>query len=119
MENLITITLDGIRIRAHHGVMPQERDVGNDFEVGVCLSIHADRAVCDDDLDGTIDYSAIADIVNKEMSVPSKLLEHVAGRIRNALLCAFPEIVSGYVKITKLRPPIPGFTGSASVSLQF
>ena len=37
MSMKATIVIDGLRIRARHGVLPQERVVGNEFEVSLSL----------------------------------------------------------------------------------
>ena len=76
-----SITLNKMLFYAHHGVAAQERAVGNRFEV--TLTVHCDmqHAIESDDLSGTTHYAEIYDIVNSEISVLSKLLEHVACRI--------------------------------------
>ena len=39
------------------------------------------------------------------MAVPSKLLEHVAHRIIEAVKRNFPTVTGGEITISKLRPP--------------
>lgn len=101
-----SIELKGLRFRANHGVLPQETLVGNDFEVDVRLDFDASRAMLDDDLHATLNYAALADIVSAEMAVTSKLIEHVAGRIRRSLISAFPAATGGRVSVAKLAPPV-------------
>lgn len=114
-----TITLDRMRFYARHGVMEQERVTGNLFEVSVCVDYPFEKAMNDDELSGTLDYGEVYEIVRREMMIPSKLLEHVAGRIKSALENRFPEIAGGSVVVAKLRPPIPGATASASVRIEW
>ena len=93
-----TIELEKMRFYARHGVFPQERAVGNWFEVSVSLTYEADADMApDDNLAGTINYARVAEIVTHEMAIPSQLLETVALRIRRPLLDAFassPSAVS-------------------------
>lgn len=111
----MTITVDALRFYARHGVGAQERAVGNDFEVSVEIEI---PPVYTDELTDTVSYADIVDIVKTEMAQPSKLIEHVAARIRDALLRRFPTIRSGRVRVAKLTPPIPGAQmASAAVTL--
>ena len=42
------------------------------------------------------------------MSIPSKLLEHIAGRIYNKISTQYPEIISLEVSVAKLNPPVDG-----------
>lgn len=108
-----------MQFHAFHGVMEQERTVGNRFSVTVKLRYPFSRAMDSDELDGTLNYAEVYDVVKGEMAVPSKLLEHVAGRIRKALLLRFPEIGGGYVKIVKKAPPIAGILGAAAVEIEW
>ncbi|MBR1733363.1 MAG: dihydroneopterin aldolase [Alloprevotella sp.] len=105
----LTVRLRNIRLRAFHGCLPQERTVGNDYEVSATLDVTgAEAAVERDELCGTVDYAAVYALIREEMGVPSQLLEHVCGRIVRRLLEAFPQVERATVTVTKLRPPIPG-----------
>lgn len=65
-------------------------------------------------------YADIAAIIGEEMAVPSDLIEHVAARIRAAIIGRFPAVTGGSVTVAKIKPPIPGVQlGSASVSLRW
>lgn len=121
-----TIELEKMRFYARHGVFPQERAVGNWFEVSVSLTYEADAdMVPDDSLDGTINYAGVAEVVMHEMAIPSQLLETVALRIRCALLDAFasstdaPVITAGKVRVAKVTPPLGLPVASASATLQW
>lgn len=111
------ITLEKMRFFARHGVMQQERATGNWFEVSARLEYPFEQAMADDNLSGTLDYGAAYETIRQEMAIPSKLLEHVAGRIKSALERQFPEIAGGEITVAKLHPPIPGATGPASVTV--
>lgn len=127
-----TIELEKMRFYARHGVFPQERAVGNWFEVSVSLTYETDaETASDDNLAGTIDYARVAEIVTHEMAVPSQLLETVALRIRRALLDAFaasapaattdasPIITSGSIRVAKITPPLGLPLASASATLRW
>ena len=53
------------------------------------------------------------------MAEPSALLEHVAGRIRQALVEAYPAIESGRISVAKLAPPLAAELSSARFILEF
>ncbi|MCM1483082.1 MAG: dihydroneopterin aldolase [Muribaculaceae bacterium] len=114
---LITIDIDRLLIHAYHGVLRQEREVGNMFEVSVSLRYPAMEAVETDRLDATLNYAEAVEVIREVMAVPSQLLEHVAGRIRQALCMRFPLIKGGSVKVAKLNPPISAQLGSVSVTI--
>ena len=107
MESIV-IEINGLAVRARHGVFPQERAVGNDFEVDLRIEYPAREAVDHDRLDATLNYAEAAAVVREVMSVPSQLLENVCGRLRVALMERFPAIIAGRVRVAKLNPPIAG-----------
>lgn len=102
------ITLRGLTFFAFHGVLPEERQQGNRFVVDLVLEADISRAVCTDNLDDTVNYAEVYEVVRREMAVPSQLLEHVCGRIATALLDAFAPLQRVRVSVTKRNPPIEG-----------
>ncbi len=115
-----TIEIDRLRVWARHGVMEQERVVGNEFEVSVRFDYPpALKAVESDSVEDTLNYATLIDIIMKVMSEPSRLLEHVAGRIKDAVQEKFPEISAGKITVSKLAPPVSAQIAAASFSLEF
>jgi dihydroneopterin aldolase len=113
------ITLTNVRFRALHGVLPQERRVGGDYLLTLRVGFDVSRAVQSDDVADTLDYAAVYRLVNSEMAVPSQLLEHVAGRIVQALLRQFPVISSIDLWLTKVTPPMGADCDGAGVELHW
>ena len=68
-----------------------------------------------DSLEDTISYATLYELVAGEMRIPSKLLEHVAGRIANAIISVYPEISSIDLEIVKQNPPMGADCAGASV----
>jgi len=101
-----TITLDSLRFYAYHGAEPQEAIVGAWYTVDISITADATLAILNDNLNGTINYAKVTDIIKQQMQIRSALLEHVAGRIANALLNGFPAINSLTVKVCKQNPPV-------------
>ena len=58
--------------------------VGNTFIVDLILTAPLENAVWSDDLSDTINYATVYETVKAEMAIPSRLLEHAAGRILKA-----------------------------------
>lgn len=120
METAVaTITLNRMQFFARHGVGEQERVVGNRFEVTLSVRCDVAGAVAADALEGTVDYSALYAVVEREMAIPSALLEHVAGRIAAAVKREFARVLSGEVTVTKLTPPFKCQLAGVSVTLAF
>ena len=115
-----TITLDNLRFYAYHGVDPQEAIVGAWYTVTVSMKADVTPAIQNDDLNATINYAKVADVIKAQMQIRSALLEHVAGRIAQSLLNGFPTLQSVTVTVSKENPPIgipcssSGFTITAT-----
>ena len=101
-----TITLDSLRFYAYHGAEPQEAIVGAWYTVDITIKTDATDAVLNDNLSGTINYAKVTEIIKKQMQIRSALLEHVAGRIANAILEGFPAVESVIITISKVNPPV-------------
>ena len=112
---IFTISLDHVRFYARIGVDPQERKVGNEFEVSASIEFEA-SGFQDETLDTSLSYADIYDIVRVEMEKEWQLLESVARsigmKIKNLRVLDFIRIE---VEITKIAPPLSGFAGSATV----
>jgi dihydroneopterin aldolase len=91
---------------AYHGHWSEERIVGQYFYVDVDVDTAMNRAAETDNLDDTVNYQEIYDIVKREMAVPSNLLEHVAGRIIRSLKAELSAINRVEVRIRKNNPPL-------------
>ena len=111
------IYLRNVRFHAFHGVLPQEGIVGNDYLVNLLLDYDFSSAMKTDDLQGTLNYAEVYQKIREEMAVPSKLLEHVAGRIAHRLFSDFPEIQKLQLSITKVNPPMGADSDGAGVEV--
>lgn len=111
------IYLRNVCFHAFHGVLPQEGIVGNDYLVNLVLDYDFSSAMKTDDLQGTLNYAEVYQKVREEMAVPSKLLEHVAGRIAHRLFSDFPEIQKLQLSITKVNPPMGADSDGAGVEV--
>lgn len=111
------IYLRNVRFHAFHGVLPQEGIVGNDYLVNLVVDYDFSSAMKTDDLQETLNYAEVYQKVREEMAVPSKLLEHVAGRIAHRLFSDFPEIQKLQLSITKVNPPMGADSDGAGVEV--
>lgn len=114
-----TIFLKNLRFHAYHGVMEQERVVGNDYVVNVRMEVPVDEALKSDRVEDTVSYAEVFEIVRREMAVPSQLIEHVAGRMAHALEEVFPQTESVTITIIKVNPPMGADSDGAGVELTF
>ena len=119
ISNIGIIELDEMRFWAYHGCMPDEKAKGNLFLVDFRGEMDLTKAASSDALADTVNYGEIYQIVKAQMSQPSDLLEHVAGRIIKALSENFPEFVKFSVRVSKRKPPVDGHVQWSRVTLYF
>lgn len=110
----MTIELNSLRFFGKHGLYAEEEKVGNEFEVDVTITFAAPDAPITE-LDQTVNYVAVYQIVEAELNNPKDLLETSAMRICHQLQQVFAQIMEATVAIKKLGPPIPHFTGTVGV----
>lgn len=112
------ILLDNLRFFAHHGVGEQETLVGNEFSVSLKLKVDIRHAMQTDNVADTVSYADIYEAVKAEMDIPSKLLEHVAGRIVHRLFHDFPQIEETSLKLSKRNPPMGADIEAAGIEMR-
>jgi len=101
------IEVNGIRVYAYHGCLTEEGRIGGHYQVDVTITGDFGKAERTDKLKDTVDYARVTAIVKEQMAERSKLIEHVARRIINALTAEW----SGFhwrVRLTKEHPPVAG-----------
>lgn len=105
-------------MHAFHGVYEQERVVGNDYVVNVCVDYPLEKACQSDDVNDTLNYASLVDIVKLEMNIPSNLLEHVAGRIIDAVFAKYDEAEAVEIDIRKIGAPMSADFDGAGIKVK-
>jgi dihydroneopterin aldolase len=112
------IELRGLRVLALCGVLREERERRQPFEIDVDVEANLSDAGRTDDLDDTIDYGRLcADIEVVADKEQFGLLERFAQRVAEVVL-ADPKVDAVTVSIRKLRPPVPQHLESSGVRIR-
>jgi dihydroneopterin aldolase len=115
MDKLI---LEGLEFYAYHGYFPEEQKIGGNYCVYLEAGTDLRKAVASDLLEDTPDYGKLYELVQTEMATPSKLIEHLAGRIIARIFEVFRTIDYVKIRISKLNPPLSGKAYAATVELE-
>ncbi|BAZ44067.1 dihydroneopterin aldolase [Chondrocystis sp. NIES-4102] len=112
-----SIQVDGIRAYGYVGYLPEERMLGQWFEVNLTLWVDLQLAGETDNLEDTVDYRSAIAIV-KELVTTSKcaLIETLVNAIAEQLL-NLEKVSQVRVKLSKLAAPIPDFGGKISLDI--
>lgn len=118
-----TLALNELEIYAYHGYYAIENKIGGRYLVSLAMDICLlDAEEITDNLNDIINYEQVYQVIQEQMAIPAKLIEHVGFRIFDqALKLARPKLhIEGMrLKLEKLNPPFPCQTKSASVCLRY
>jgi len=111
------ISLENMEFHAFHGCLEHEQTLGNTFIVNIDMELDTKLAGNTDNLEHTLNYQLVYDVVKAQMEIPSKLIECVAQRILDNILRSFPQIEALNVRLSKLNPPLGGKVESVKIEL--
>lgn len=100
------ITLTGLTAYGYHGVLPEEKERGQEFSVDLRLEVALDRAAVSDDLRHTVNYAEVAADAVAVITGPAQdLIESVAGQIAQRVLTR-PLVEAVEVTLHKPHAPV-------------
>jgi len=111
------ITVEGIRVFAHHGHLPEEAVLGGHFIVNVWVEADTTEVEKTDDLNDTVDYVKIIEIVKYQMAIRADMIEVPAKRIVDAIL-TLNKVHKVTVEVEKVLPPINATFDKISVTTE-
>lgn len=101
------IEINGLELFAHHGVLPEERRLGQRFLLDLRITPSREEGAETDSIDDTVDY---ADVIERVVEVfterPYALLEAVSAQIARVVLLEF-AVDKVRVRVRKPEPPLP------------
>ncbi len=113
---MLSIHLHQLQIHAYHGLYEEEKVLGNDFVVDLTVG-YQPASLPIIEIEETINYVSLYELVQKHMQNATPLLETVVSNIALAILAQFSLAEEVNIAIRKSYPPIAGFIGATGVSL--
>lgn len=112
------IRIIGIKGYGYHGVLDSERANGQDFFVDVELEVDLGSASKSDDVQDTVNYAEVTNLVFTEITTnPVNLLEKLAGRIAHKIKFNFPQTQRVTVTVHKPQAPVSAQVSDISVTI--
>lgn len=116
MNDQITIT--GLEVIAHHGVLETERRHGQLFVVDLVLELDTVAAAAEDRLELSVDYGVVAQQVHDAVAGdPVDLIETLAQRVADVCL-RFPVVGSARVTVHKPAAPLAVAFSDVAVTIE-
>ena len=112
-----SIQVSGIRAYGYVGYLPEERVLGQWFEVDLTLWVDLAPAGKSDDIADTLDYREAIAIVKEQITTAKfdlveKLVEAIADKI-----LALEKVEQVRVELSKPAAPIPEFSGRITLDI--
>lgn len=107
--------IEDIRLHAYHGCLEEEGRIGGKYRIDIKAVADLDGCADSDDLNKTVDYVVVYNLVKEEMAIRSKLIETVAKRIALKLQTRYSWVSEWEVSLTKFNPPVEGSLGQSRV----
>lgn len=102
------IELKGLKVHAHHGVLPHETQHGQSFSLDITCWLDFADAAAGDDLTKTINYAELAQLAHHiAAGTPRQLIETVASEIADAAIARYDVLHAVEVTVHKPHAPIP------------
>ena len=103
------IFVEGLEFKGYHGVYEEERRDGRQLKIDLAVEVEEETSAKSDELEETLDYRRLAEIVTEVVEGPSRyLVEKLAGEILARTLEQYPEVQEATVRVRKKAPDVVG-----------
>lgn len=113
------IIMENMGFYGYHGVLQEEKTLGQKFFVDASLFLPLKEAGETDDLNFSVNYGEVYETI-KEIVTFEKfdLLEGLADRICSKVLSSYPLVQKIRIKIKKPEAPVPGIFDYFGVEIE-
>jgi len=114
---MVSIELQDVHIYAYHGLQDGEQKTGSEYVVNLAVT-YPENDHSFDNLQNTIDYVELFEIVKQRMNVATPLLEKLADGIIRKIKHQYSFICEIQLSVYKLQAPIENFRGRVGVTIK-
>ncbi len=101
------IIIKGLKVYAHHGVNPEEKEFGQNFILDITAFLDLSAPRLSDNLEETVNYAKIVKTVTAVFTAQiDDLIERAAYRVARAILEGFEKVDSVTVLLKKPEAPV-------------
>lgn len=113
------IIMENMGFYGYHGVLPEEKTLGQKFFVDASLYLPLKNAGETDDLNDSVNYKEVYELI-KEIVTNQKfdLLEGLAEKICGEIFAVYPAIQKLRIKVKKPEAPVSGLFDYFGVEIE-
>ncbi|MFP4600934.1 MAG: dihydroneopterin aldolase [Persicimonas sp.] len=113
------IFVEKLEFLGYHGVYAEERRDGRRFRVDLSVELAEPAGARSDEIDGTVDYRGLAEVVlSVGVDESYRLIERMGDEILSRLFERFPSVDSAELTIRKYATGVPGSPETVGIQLQ-
>lgn len=112
------IKLTNIRTYSYHGCLTEEAAIGSDYRVDLEIKTELRKSALSDQLEDTVDYVFLNQVVKEEMAIRAQLLEQVAHRIIVRVFKESAAVSRILIRVSKINPPIGGDVEMVTIEME-
>jgi dihydroneopterin aldolase len=113
------VVISQLELHAYHGWHPHEGEFGQPYTIDLELLTDLTLPAGSDHLSDALDYGIIVATTRRIFTEKRhKLVESAGVELAKGLLVQFPEVDEVFVRVLKLKPPIPERIAAAGVELR-
>ena len=112
------IKLTNIRTYSYHGCLAEEAAIGSDYRVDIEIKTDLRKSAISDQLEDTVDYVFLNQVVKEEMAIRAQLLEQVAHRIIVRIFKESAAVSCILIRVSKINPPIGGDVEMVTIEME-
>lgn len=119
MSMMAKVLVHELDVHAYHGWHAYEGEFGQAFSVDIELEVDIEQAATTDHLQHAVDYGKVVGETRRLfVERRYKLVEAAAAALAEDLLREFPAANAVFVRVRKLKPPIPERLSAVGVELR-
>lgn len=112
------INIDDLEVYAYHGVLNEEKTLGQKFLISAEMVLNHTSTTYSDDIDQSVNYADVCDlIVRVTQEVQFNLIETLAETLAERILLEYYKIRSIKINVAKPSAPIPAHFSKVSVEV--
>jgi 7,8-dihydroneopterin aldolase/epimerase/oxygenase len=115
----VILRIDRLALHARHGVLPEERTLGQRFFLDMVVTAEIGDALASDKIDDSVNYSALIEAASLTFTDTAfNLIEAAAAAVADDLLKLFPKVAAVQVTVHKPAAPVKAFVADISATVE-
>jgi dihydroneopterin aldolase len=115
----VILRIDRLALHARHGVLPEERTLGQRFFLDIVVTVEIGDALASDKIDDSVNYGALIEAASLAFTGTAfNLIEAAAAAVADDLLKHFPKVAAVQVTVHKPAAPVKAFVADISATVE-